>query len=107
MHVHAAIDVKADASEIVASFAAEKGDGQANIAHFAKAKRDGGRQFGDAFFAMRFEEQFRLDNAWRDGVDGDAVWGGCTGQCFRETQDAAFRRSIMDMTEQRALMGDH
>ena len=56
MHVHAAVDVKADAGEIVAAFAAEEGDGQADITHFAKAERNGGGQFGDAFFAMRFEK---------------------------------------------------
>ena len=64
MHIHSAIDIKTDASEIVAAFAAEEGDGQADITHFAKAERNGGGQFGDAFLAMCLVKQFCFDNAW-------------------------------------------
>ena len=56
MHVHSAVDIKADAGQIVAAFAAEICDGEADIAHFAKSERHGGGEFGDAFLAMRLEE---------------------------------------------------
>ena len=107
MHVHPPVDVQANSREIIAAFAAEEGDGQADVTHFAKTERHGGGQFGDAFLAMCLVKQFCFDDAWGDGVYGDAVRRGRAGQRLREAQDAAFRGSVMDMAEQRALMGDH
>ena len=106
MKIHAAVDVKTGSRDVTAAFARKEGCGESDVPDFPESERNSLRQAFHFLRPVRLEEQFRFDDPGRDGIDRDSVRSCGSGKGAREGKNASFRRRIMNVSEERAAVGD-